>query len=172
MKSIYNAQGLVFPDCTHSHITYAFHMPEPVQAVCVRFAYDPKLLTDEQQAKEMIQDSMWKYGYAGEETGGDEWRRYAPLKNLLTLSVDDSVRHRGTAHRHDPQQEHLLGRTEASPGFLAGENPAGIWRLTVSLHAVVTERVSYRLEVAVETMQEGGTQDEMDSSRAAHSHLS
>jgi hypothetical protein len=171
MKKIFAAEGLVFTECTHSHITYAFHIPEPASVVCIRFSYDPKLLADEEQARVIIQDSMHKYGYA-EEDGRDDWKKYAPLKNLLTLSVDDPVRHRGAAHRHDPQQEHRLGLTEASPGFLAGANPAGIWRVTVSLHAVVTETLNYRLEVEAELPQKGETHDEMDSIRTAHPHLS
>lgn len=171
MRKLLTAEGLVCPNCTHSHITYAFHIPEPAEVIYIRFVYDPKLLADEERTRMLIQAGMRKYGYAEEGEEAD-WKKYAPLKNLLTLSVDDPICHRGAAHRHDPQQEHQLGLIEASLGFVAGVNPSGIWRVTVSLHAVVTETVNYRLEVEGEMLQKGRTNDEMDSIRAAHPHVS
>ncbi|WP_238590699.1 hypothetical protein [Paenibacillus beijingensis] len=146
-RKLLAALGKVDRSCTQSHITYTFHIEEPADQLRIEFSYSPKLLEDKQAAREIITVSMERYGYERADSGGGGWEKYAPLQNLLTLSLDDPQRHRGAAHRPAPQQRHVIGEGFASPGFVPGANPAGLWRLTLSLHAVVTETCDYRIEV-------------------------
>ncbi|MCP3795323.1 hypothetical protein [Paenibacillus sp. CH40] len=147
MSRLLYVEGTVDRTCTQSHITYSFHILQPTETIRIHFSYTPKLLEDQEQARGIIEESMSKYGYDEPGHSSDLWKKYVPLQNLLTLSVDDSLRHRGNAHRPEMQQEHWLGSSAASPGFLAGDNPAGMWRITVSLHAVVTETLAYQIHV-------------------------
>ncbi|WP_179031113.1 hypothetical protein [Paenibacillus kribbensis] len=147
MNKLLYVEGTVDRSCTQSHITYSFHISQSADIIRIQFSYTPKLLEDQEQARSMIEASMSRYGYDEPGYAEDAWKKYAPLQNLLTLSVDDPVRHRGNAHRPEMQQEHRLGPSAASPGFVAGDNPAGMWRITVSLHAVVTETLAYSIQV-------------------------
>jgi len=61
--------------------------------------------------------------------------------------MDDPRGYRGAAHRHTPEQEHRLRNADASPGFWPGPIHAGRWRITVSVHAVVTDLCTYELLV-------------------------
>ncbi len=150
MKVLYEASGTVYPASAQSHIIHRFMIHEPVPSLQIEFSYEPKLLNDEQTAERLITRAMNQYGY--EQQNIDDWRKYAPLQNLITLSLDDPYRHRGQAHRMDPVQQHVLTEQEASPGFWPGSNPAGLWTVTLSLHAVVTEQCRYQLR-----MVEGGS---------------
>ncbi|MFD1888272.1 hypothetical protein [Paenibacillus wenxiniae] len=149
-KVLYEASGTVYPASTQSHIAYRFMVHEPVQSLQIDFSYEPKLLDDDQLAEQLITRAMKQYGY--EQPHAEDWRKYAPLQNLLTLSLDDPYRHRGQAHRMDRVQQHRLTEQEASPGFWPGSNPAGLWTVTLSLHAVVTEQCHYQLRIV-----EGGS---------------
>lgn len=73
--------------------------------------------------------------------------QYLPLRNLITVSIDDSRGHRGACHRQDPVQELYLSERTASPGLTKGTIPEGTWTVTLSLHAIVTQRCAYRLKV-------------------------
>ncbi|MEW4369346.1 hypothetical protein [Paenibacillus kandeliae] len=146
MNILYEASGTVHPTSAQSHITYRFMVQEPVEKLHIQFRYEPKHLQDEQAAELLINRAMQQYGYEPQQPTA--WRKYAPLQNLLTLSLDDPERHRGQAHRMDPVQQHLLTEHEASPGFWCGLNPAGLWSITISLHAVVTPQCHYTLCIA------------------------
>jgi len=64
---------------------------------------------------------------------------YEPLQaegqnNLLTLSLFDPRGFRGTGHRNGPDQEVEIGFSLATPGYVAGEIPAGTWSAEVATH--------------------------------------
>ena len=145
MNLLYEAKGTVYPASAQSHIAYRFMLNQPVERLHIDFTYDPKLLDDDGVAQKLITSAMQRYGY--EQPNEESWRKYAPLQNLLTLSLDDPYRHRGQAHRMDPVQQHLLTEHEATPGFWPGTNPAGLWTVTLSLHAVVTEHCNYSIRI-------------------------
>ncbi len=72
------------------------------------------------------------------------------LRNLVTVSLFDPHGFRGAAHRHAPEQELTVSLREASPGFLPGPLPAGLWTLELDLHAVLPSLrggLDYVLEV-------------------------
>ncbi|WP_322922796.1 hypothetical protein [Paenibacillus campi] len=145
MNMIYEAAGTVYAASAQSHIAHRFMLHTPVPSLQLEFSYEPKLLDDETMAQQLITRAMNRYGYTQQHAG--DWRKYAPLQNLLTLSLDDPERHRGQAHRMDPVQRHVLTASEASPGFWPGDHPAGLWTVTLSLHAVVTEQCHYKLRI-------------------------
>ncbi len=151
MNLLYEAKGTVYPASAQSHIAYRFMLDQSVERLHIDFTYGPKLLDDDGVAEKLITSAMQRYGYEQQHEEG--WRKYAPLQNLLTLSLDDPYRHRGQAHRMDPVQQHILTEHEATPGFWRGENPAGLWTVTLSLHAVVTEQCNYSIRI-----WEGGSQ--------------
>ena len=58
-------------------------------------------------------------------------------KNLLTISLFDVQGFRGAGHRHAPEQEIVLGRQGATPGFLPGPISPGEWTLEIDCHCVL-----------------------------------
>ena len=145
MEKWLNVSGRIDSSATQTHITYTFPILEQSSMIRIEFNYTPKTLTDTYQAKEMIESALLKYGYNDPQV--QDWQKYAPLHNLITLSIDDPQTHRGQAHRQDPQQTHFLSADHASPGFWKGFNPVGQWKVTLSIHSVVTPECDYQLEV-------------------------
>lgn len=146
-------QGTVTPISSKSHISYCFTVPAGLEGVQIHFSYEPKELHDMEKSKSLITDSLGKYMLPDATSLAKQcWETYLPLKNLLTVSVDDPACHRGSAHRHDPVQEHIISHTKASPGFMKGDMIPELWTITISLHAVVTKECCYQLQVAEERM--------------------
>ncbi|UUZ79108.1 hypothetical protein LJK88_28245 [Paenibacillus sp. P26] len=89
-------KGQVTPACSRSHISYSFHLEEPVSRLIIRFSYSPKRLEDEEQSQRLIMQSIDKYTAAEHrEYAKAKWTAYLPLQNLITVSMDDPERHRG-----------------------------------------------------------------------------
>ncbi|QWU16913.1 hypothetical protein SAMN04487895_110175 [Paenibacillus sophorae] len=151
MMMLLNVTGQLAPSDSKHHITYEFRLDKPATAIRLRFAYWPKLLKDEGQAMDLIMKSIDTYIAPEHQSPVREgWRRYLPLKNLITLSMDDPNGYRGSCHRHDAEQNLFLSEQEASEGLLAGKLDLGQWNVTVSAHAVITDRCSYELSIWTE----------------------
>ena len=148
MRILMEAQGTLTPVMSKTQVVYAFPLPEGLAGLTIHFRYSPKLLEDTERAEELIRQSAPRYMEEPQLSRYlERWENALPLSNLLTLSLDDPSGFRGAAHRHSPEQSHRIGRTEASPGFLPGPAAAGIWQITISAHAVVTEDCGYSLKV-------------------------
>ncbi|PAD79405.1 hypothetical protein [Paenibacillus campinasensis] len=157
MDDLLIVEGNVTPLSSKTHITYQFHIDEPAACLDIAFAYSSKALEDREASRRMILEAIDKYAEPSiSELQKQHWERFVPLQNLLTLSLDDPSGFRGSAHRHPPEQHHLLTEEQASPGFIAGPLPSGIWKLTISIHCVVTPECHYRLVV-----RKGGNADAM-----------
>lgn len=145
---ILDVQGIVHPNSSKTHISYRFHLGTQGGKLRIHFAYEPKNLEDQEQSKTMIFESINKYTEPNQrERIQAKWESFLPLKNLITVSVDDPERHRGAGHRHDPEQLLVISELEASPGFVSGKMLAGMWHVTLSLHAIVTESCRYTLQI-------------------------
>ncbi|MGQ9631722.1 MAG: CehA/McbA family metallohydrolase [bacterium] len=147
-----------------------FRVPESTDSIEIGFDYFPKLLSDEDQNRRMFSEAVREYlseyeertgqrvdGLFGTDTEGF-YGRVSPLKNLLTLSVYDSLgRFRGCAHRENAGVPPIhIGTRWASSGFLSLDGlPPGGWRLELEVHAVVTERCDFSLEVFAIRGEEG-----------------
>lgn len=147
MKKLYEIEGTVSPTCARSQVTFSMYLPENYERLHFHFNYSPKDLLDLQMSKKIIEESLCKYGILEECGENSNWEKYVPLKNHLTLSFDDPEKFRGATHRHDSTLHLILSETEASPGLIPGKNNSGLWKVTISMHAVVTNECSYQLKV-------------------------
>lgn len=158
MRDILHVEGRLTPLSSKTHITYQFHLPEAIERLHVAFSYSPKKLEDPAKTQVLIHEALEKYVKPPlQDVYKKQWENYAPLLNLLTLSLDDPAGFRGSAHRHPNEQQHDIGAEESSPGFFSGPIQEGVWRLTISAHCVVTEDCHYKLLVQAE----GGARDEV-----------
>jgi len=137
-----DASGVLGPGDSRTHIRLPFDLPEGIERLELGFAFSPGFLEDEVRSRELAQAALRRYG-ARLPAGS---RRLAgPLRNLLTLSLDDPSGFRGCAHRHRPELAVELSAASATPGFVAGPLPAGRWTAIVSVHLVLSPRCEYRL---------------------------
>lgn len=149
-KDIITAQGKLTPLSSKTHITYQFHLDHPLSLLEIGFSYTPKQFLDREASQPLILEAIETYSDpAWVELHKKQWDTFYPLQNLLTLSLDSPVGFRGSAHRHTPEQQHMIcpDWNKTSPGFIAGDVPSGVWKVTISVHCVVTPDCHYELFV-------------------------
>lgn len=147
MDTLIFAEGVLTPSCSKSHISYSFHLKKESDRLQIEFSYEPKKLSDREKSKALILEGIQNYVDFDQERIAKEWETYLPVQNLLTISVDDSIEFRGCAHRQSDSQQLFLEKNHASPGLIPGRIIPGQWRITISIHAVVTDNCKYRLHV-------------------------
>lgn len=129
-----------------TNISFPFLIDEDAKSLKISFSYGPKLLEDDERANMLIENNIKKDAgdFAYEYT---HWDEYKPLKNLITVSVDDPDTYRGCAHRQDKEQIHIIREDFASRGFHKGKIQKGQWKVVLNLHGIVTESVDCKLQV-------------------------
>ncbi|WP_208585569.1 CehA/McbA family metallohydrolase [Gracilibacillus suaedae] len=139
----------------HSHLTYTFYVPEESEALSIDFHFSPDTLeNNEAKQKAIISEAFTRYNLLPEQNETDElFDKYSPLKNLLTLSVDDSNGFRGARHCHASTQHVLIAQEASSPGMLNGSLPSGLWSVTISVHAIVTDMCQFSLTIKTDKRQ-------------------
>lgn len=136
----------VFYKDEKTNISFPFSIDEDTSSLKITFNYSPKILEDDDRANMLIENNIKKDAgdFACEYT---DWQQYKPLKNLITVSVDDPDTYRGCAHRQDKDQIHIIREDFASRGFHKGKIQKGQWKVVLNLHGIVTESVDCRLKV-------------------------
>lgn len=134
------------PDDSKSNLYIPFTVPERTKKLFITYSYSPKILADKDKSYELIKENIMRDAPEDMERYTD-YEEFMPLKNLVTLSLDSPVEFRGAAHRHDESQYHEIDEHFASPGFLKGKICAGEWRLSVNIHAVVTDICTCRIKI-------------------------
>jgi len=141
-------QGNCTPEDSRTHIRIPFVLPQATEELRIRFEYAPKTLDDREYSIRLLEESFDQYLLpAQRQQANTQVDQYLPLKNLITLSIDDEQSYRGACHRHDEIQDLTLSASQASPGLMAGPLRAGSWSVTLSLHCIVTESCNYRLQI-------------------------
>ena len=113
----------------------------------IHFTYKPKILLNNRTAKKIICDGIDRYTTYDSQNEFKNWRKYLPIQNLLTISLEDPNGFRGSAHRQNPDQHIVLSQNDASSGMLPGRIIPGLWTATISAHAVVTTRCKYWIRI-------------------------
>ncbi|SEN84208.1 PHP domain-containing protein [Amphibacillus marinus] len=151
MQTIFETTTTLEQSSTQSHSSFTFFVPMESNQVMISFAFSPAFLDDNNQAKQIISQALDHYqGWVEAETEANQINKHLPIKNLLTLSVDDPNGFRGARHCHKATQLVTLSEQSASPGMLKGSLPEGLWAITISAHALVTETCTFKLKVEVE----------------------
>ena len=142
-------KGVITPDMDKTNIAFSFDVPDGVSALNMDFSYSPKTLDDESAAVRLISSALEQY--LGTDHGKDP-RDFLPVKNLITVSVDDPLGYRGAAHRQPNEQHIVIGRAETSPGFTKGAVSSGTWRVVLNVHCCVCD-AAYNLKISGCTVQ-------------------
>jgi len=146
MNTILLAEGKLTPSCSKCHITYAFELNNDSSRLDIYFSYEPKVLDNIQKSKELICQGIVKF-CEGKHEELEQWEKYLPIKNLLTISIDDRDTFRGCAHNQLEHQHLFITKNNASNGLIPGNIAVGQWKVTISVHAAVTEICNYKLHI-------------------------
>jgi len=155
MNIILEAEGKLFKNCTRNHVVYCFQLDESVEKLNINFCYEPKLVTDKEEIKEIFEYYSADYPENDKKLLLEEKENIKSLSNFLTISIDDEKGFRGCGHRHNPNQKLFISKEKASEGFIPGEIKKGMWKVTISTHAILSEAVNYKLII-----REGDGEDE------------
>jgi hypothetical protein len=147
METLILAEGILTPSCSKSHISYLFNLEKNRDRLEILFSYEPKKLEDREKSKALIIEGIRNYVDFDQDRILEGWETYLPVQNLLTLSIDDSGQFRGCAHRQGAEQHLFIEKDNASPGLIPGNLTPGQWRVTISIHAVVSDSCKYKLHV-------------------------
>lgn len=134
------------PDDTRSNRYIFFDVPEGTEKLHITYSYSPKNLEDKEKSYELIRENILRDAPEDIDRYTD-YEEFLPLKNLVTVSLDSPEGFRGAAHRHDCDQYHEISENFASPGFLKGKITAGQWRLSLNVHAIVTDICTCRIKI-------------------------
>ena len=146
---IFETAGKVLPEQDKTNIPLEFTVPEGIEKMIIDYEYSPKILENEEKAEKLLAKSIEKYL-------GDEYKAepldFMPVKNLITLSLDDNGEYRGAVHRQADKQHHEISEEFASPGFIKGEIHSGKWLVVLNVHCCACE-VNYEIKVAGEALK-------------------
>ncbi|MDE5604544.1 MAG: hypothetical protein K2I73_03050 [Eubacterium sp.] len=143
---IFEKSGKILPEQDKTNISLPFTVPNGMEKLIIDYEYSPKILDDEDKATKLLEKSIEKY------LGGEykaEPKEFMPVKNLITLSLDENGNYKGAAHRQADQQHHEISKDFASVGFEKGEITSGNWTLVLNVHCCACE-VNYNVRITGE----------------------
>ena len=147
LDHLFSVSGMLNPSNSKCNISYSFYLTQEYDAIQIHFVYKPKVLLNKTISKKIIQDSVKRYTAYDRKNELENWEKYLPVKNLLTIALSGPDGFRGCAHRQNHNQYINLSEDRASAGMLPGRIKPGLWTVTVSAHAVVTTRCEYRIQI-------------------------
>ena len=136
-----------------TNIVIPFDVPQNVEKLHLSFSYTPKVLMNEDKAKAKALACLRHDSECYREFKDEDIKKFLPIVNLITLSLDDPEKYRGCAHRHSPTQRHSISLESASSGFYKGEIISGEWKVNLHVHALVTDYCECKLKVEAEEVQ-------------------
>ena len=137
MSLIFEETKTLTPNDTKTNVPLQFYVAEELEKMKIEFSYSPKNLDDEEKAHKYIDDGFEKYAPEPYRKGYKPWYEYLPVKNLLTVSLD----------RQDSRQTHIISETESSRGFIKTRLTSGLYRITINVHALVTDECTFDIKV-------------------------
>ena len=147
MKTVLKEAAVLTPFDTKSNISWYFELEESADFLDITYSYSPKKLEDKEKTKEKIMQCLLKDAPDTYEEYLPETEKFAPLVNLVTISLDGPDGYVGAAHRHPNIQSHRISSEISSVGFMKTKIKKGKWRLMLNIHAVVTDECAVAVEI-------------------------
>lgn len=129
---IFSTKGKITTDNNKTNLIHRFDVPENIKSLTIKYSYSPKTVENREKAVSLVRDCFEKY----DETLIGKPADYLPIKNLITLSVDENGIYRGAAHRQANEQTHIISKDFASAGFTKGEIKSGEWDIMLNVHFI------------------------------------
>ena len=129
-----------------TNIPLTFFVPSGIEKLIIDYEYSPKLLENEAKATELLEKSIEKY--LGDEFSASP-EEFMPVKNLITLSLDENGNYLGAAHRQADRQHHEISEEFASVGFEKSKINSGEWQIVLNVHCCACP-VDYTIKITGE----------------------
>lgn len=136
-REIYKSDGF-------KHIDFPFVADRNYDKLLIKYAYSPKKYEGDDAFR--LAYEAFKEAYGEHEVDLNDVKQELPLNNHITLSLSKEDKLIGTAHRHANDMEIEIGAT-STVGFFPAEITKGNYSITLSCHAVLSEKVMVKLEV-------------------------
>lgn len=130
---------VITPEQDKTNIFINFNVPDGIKKLIINYSYSPKTVNGKTAIK-LIEEKIKQYGAEGSTAD------YLPVKNLITLSLNDANGYRGAAHRQAEIQHHEISESYADAGFLKGKINSGIWQIALNIHCCACS-TSYSIEI-------------------------
>lgn len=161
MQTLLSVEDALAPSDSKTVRSFAFDVPAGTEAMTLAFEWTPSVSSDKERNRQALAFGMKQWQgpsvlgdgdlLLGELDGqADVKRCLEKLPNLLnTVLVEPNGRWRGRSDRGKGTREKplLIDPSEPGPGFLGGAIEPGVWRVDLEVHAVVSERCDFFLEV-------------------------
>lgn len=132
--------GIVTPKDDKTNIFFDFAVPSGIKKIVIDYNYSPKTVENKADAIALIEKKIKQYGAGGAPED------YLPVKNLITLSLNDENGYRGAAHRQADTQHHEICKNYAAAGFIKGKIESGKWQIALNVHCCACD-VHYNLKI-------------------------
>lgn len=129
---IFSTKGKITADNDKTNLIHRFDVPENITSLKIKYSYSPKTVENREKAVSLVRSCFERY----DETIVGKPADYLPIKNLITLSVDENGKYRGAAHRQASEQTHIISESFASPGFTKGKISSGEWDIILNVHFI------------------------------------
>lgn len=129
---IFSTKGKVTTANDKKNLIHRFDVPENIKSLTIKYSYSPKTIENREKAVSLVRGCFEKY----DERLIGKPADYLPVKNLITLSLDENGRYRGAAHRQSNDQTHIISENFASPGFIKGKINSGEWDIMLNVHFI------------------------------------
>lgn len=139
---LFETKSTLYHTSTQTHTEHRFFVPQGTKEIQVTFRYSPVMVDDQERQSTLVEEAL-----AYDRELDRALVKDTALRNLLTVSIDDPDGFRGAAHRSAGLQDIVIGEKEATPGFWKGPIQEGLWSVTISAHAILTEMCSYELVI-------------------------
>jgi hypothetical protein len=147
METLLDEVYTLHAEDSKTNICIPFQVKRDFEALELLCFYEPKECPDRELSKRLIEEGISTWVPAEYRKLCGPWEQFLPVVNLVTLSLDYNGRYLGCAHRHAPEQRHIISRDYSSPGFLRQKAAEGNWRAVINVHAVVYDDLRYYLKI-------------------------
>lgn len=137
---IFQKRGKITPKQDKTNIIHTFSVPDGTEKLVVNYEYSPKLVENETLARQYLIDGREKY------KTDFSFETFREVKNLITLSFDESGEYRGACHRQPNKQTVIISQSGSTYGIENRQIKPGEWSITLNCHFVGCD-VDYILEV-------------------------
>lgn len=149
MSTVFKTETVVPKSALHTHIPFGFEIKEGGEKLVIAYSYAPKRY-DGADAESLAYEAFLRAYPSDENIEKAAVLGALPLNNHITLSLEKDGEVVGTAHRHSPDNVFEIGPHRASPGFFPTPVTPGNYTVVLSVHAILDEEVSVKLEAKVE----------------------
>lgn len=149
MRTVFKTETIVSKRALHTHIPFGFEIKEGGEKLSVAYSYAPKRYSGA-DAENLAYEAFLRAYPSDEKIEKAAVLGTLPLNNHITLSLEKDGAVVGTAHRHSPDNLFEITGEYASPGFFPTPVTPGKYTIVLSVHAILDEEVSVRMEAKVE----------------------